>query len=110
MILKLCKHRSDHVSKLGLITYHKAKEEIELLEKYVDLIENYEIKNVEQFIIKNYAITNSSSKVIKEFHIYNSKLIYPPLSREYILAVIKGPTLDELHQILKKAYYKKYIK
>lgn len=94
----------------NLITYQKAKENIISLQNYVDLIDKYEVNSVEQFIVKSYAISNSSSNVIKEYNILSSKLNYPPISREYILEVIKGPTIDELHKIVKKAYFKRYSK
>lgn len=96
------------MSPINLTTYEKAKREIKDLQNYITLIDNYKVNNLEQFIIKNYALTNSSSSVIKNFNKNNPG--FPPISREYILKVIKGPPIDELHRILRKGYIKKYKK
>lgn len=98
------------MSKFNLITYEKAKEEMQHLQKYIHLIENYNITNIEGFIIKNYAITNSSSSVIKLFNSDRQELNCPNLSRDFIFEVIKSPPKDELHKIIRSAYIKKYTK
>lgn len=98
------------MSKITLMTYEKAKKEVQFLQNYIQLIENYKVTNLEQFIIKNYAITNSSSSVIKLFNSYDHESSYCDLSREYIFEVIKSPPKDELHKILRNAYKRKYTK
>lgn len=90
----------------NLTTYEKAKRDLTVLQNYITLIDNYKVNNVEQFIIKNYALTNSTSGVIKNYNNHYPNL--PPISREYILQVIKGPPIDELHNIVRKGYIKKY--
>lgn len=98
------------MSKLTLMTYEKAKEEVRFLQNYIQLIENYEVTNLEEFIIKNYAITNSSSSIIKIFNSYNHESSCSNLSRQYIFEVIKSPPKDELHKILRNAYKRTYAK
>lgn len=96
------------MNKINLITYQKAKNEIDKLQEYISLIENYEVNNLDQFIIKNYAITNSSSEVIKLYNCTYANQDMPLLSREYIINLIKGPPLDDLHKIIRYSYKKKY--
>lgn len=98
------------MSYTNLITYEKAKKEVEKLQKYINLIDNYEVDSLEKFIIKNYALTNSSSGVIKKFNAANIHMKYPPLSRDYVLGVIKKAPIDELHKIIGNGYRNKYKK
>ncbi|KIN51168.1 hypothetical protein [Bacillus subtilis] len=48
-----------------LITVQKAKEEIQSLQTYIELVEGYNVGTIEKMIIKEYAITNSIAKVMK---------------------------------------------
>lgn len=48
-----------------LITVQKAKEEIQRLQTYIELVEGYNVGTIEKMIIKEYAITNSIAKVMK---------------------------------------------
>lgn len=96
------------MSYIDLITYKKAQEEILKLQKYVTLIDKYEVDSLNKFIIKSYAITNSSSGVIKQFNASKYKKEYQTISREYIFEVIKSSPVDDLHRIIRKGYKKKY--
>ncbi|HBV23515.1 MAG TPA: hypothetical protein DEB42_07015 [Jeotgalicoccus sp.] len=98
------------MSNTKLRTYIKAKEERDYLQYYIELIDEYKIKNIETFIIKSYAMSNSTSGVLKDFN--ENKPIYDThiLTREYILTVIKGHPIDELHKIIRQSYMKRYRK
>lgn len=96
------------MNKFNLITYEKAKEEVQFLQEYITLIENYKVTNLEEFIIKYYAITNSSSSVIKIFNAHNFSMKYPGLSRNYIFEVINSSPMDDLHKIIRNGYINKY--
>jgi hypothetical protein len=48
-----------------LITVERAEKEINRLQKYIELVENYEADTLEKWIIKEYAYTNSIVEVVK---------------------------------------------
>lgn len=48
----------------NLLSYEKTKQKIEELQNYIDLIDNYEIISLNNWVIKNYAMTNNIQKVI----------------------------------------------
>lgn len=93
-----------------LRTYEKAKEELDLLQSYIDLVDNYEVDDIHSFIIKYYSITNSASGVIKKAK--NSDLFFSEeiLTRELISEVIKSKPIDELHKVVRSGYIKRYGK
>lgn len=92
-------------------TLEKAKEEAESLNKYIFLVDNYEIHNVTQWIIKNYALTNSIAGVIKNSLRDNTLETYNTLiTREMVLQILKEKPMDELHKVVKKGYLQKIRK
>lgn len=82
-----------------LITVQKAKEEIQRLQTYVDLVESYNTDTVEKFIIKEYAQTNSITKVLEKL-----KERGIVIEKEVIVEAIKSQPKDELHRIIRKGY------
>jgi hypothetical protein len=80
-----------------LITFDRAKKEIERLQHYVDVIESYPIDTTEDLVIREYAITNSIVKVTEKLN----------LEREYVTSIIKGRSRDELHKLVKSGYMSK---
>ena len=48
-----------------LITVERAEKEINRLQKYIELVENYEANTLEKWIVKEYAYTNSVVEVVK---------------------------------------------
>lgn len=90
-----------------LITLNRAKSEVDKLQKYIRLIENYEVHTLEDWIIKKYAINNSIINILEEGSkkeiTYNSE----PLNREYIVSVINGKAKNELHRIVRLGYRQK---
>ena len=73
----------------------------------MDLVEKYEMDTLEKWIIKQYAITNSMKKIIEiaaEEEITNNG---DPLDHQFILGLINGDTMDELHRVLRLGYRRK---
>ena len=48
-----------------LIIVERAEKEINRLQKYIELVENYGADTLEKWIIKEYAYTNSIVEVVK---------------------------------------------
>jgi hypothetical protein len=82
-----------------LITVQKAKEEIERLQAYVELVEGYKANNIEQKIIKEYANTNCIVKVMD--NLYENGLT---VDYDTVVSVIRSKPADELHRIIRKGY------
>lgn len=98
---------------MKLITYANAKSQLLSLQRYIDLVEQYDDRSsIEAWIIKNYAVTNSISKVIKESKEVDFPFDRSLITREYIKNVIlsENKNTDELHKILKKSYINRYLK
>lgn len=89
---------------MKLITVEKAKDEIQRLQHYVDLVESYEASTIERQIIKEYAYTNSIQEVVVRFKERGATLNGDPISKEYVTSVIKGKPSDELHKELRQGY------
>lgn len=89
-----------------LITYDKAKQEIERLQEYVRLIDEYKDDTLDKWIIKQYAMTNSIKKIIDIAAEKGITVNGDPLDREYITSVINpnGRVTDELQRILRLGY------
>jgi hypothetical protein len=90
-----------------LITVKRAKKEIERLQNYLELVDNYAADTIEKMIIKEYAFTNSGSEVASNFEQQGITMNGKPIKKEDVLAVIKGNPSDELHKILKSGYLKR---
>ncbi|MFB3164719.1 hypothetical protein ABLO26_25495 [Neobacillus sp. 179-J 1A1 HS] len=80
-----------------LMTLDRAKSEIEKLQYYVDLVESYQPKSIEQEIVKEYAIKNSISEICKTLSV----------SHEKVVDVITDLGRDKLHKIVRSGYMKK---
>lgn len=91
-----------------LIKLDKAKAEVERLQRYIDLVEDYETDTLNKWIIKQYALSNSIKKILEEANetgVTNDDGV--PLDRKYITGVINGTVMDELHRILRLGYRRK---
>jgi len=91
-----------------LITLDRAKAKVQKLNHYIDLVENYETDTIEKWIIKQYAITNSIKKMLE---IANEEGIThngDRLEHEFVVSVIMGKKMDQLHHKLKVGYRRKY--
>jgi hypothetical protein len=91
-----------------LFTYQKAKEEIKRLQRYVALIETYEVKSLEDWILLQYAHTNSIKKVLEraaaEGIVLQGK---PSLDYKYVSTVINSQPRNELHKLIREGYKQK---
>lgn len=80
-----------------LITLDRAKNEIQKLQYYVNLVETYQPSNIEQEIVKEYAIKNSIPEVCETLSV----------SRDKVVDVITTLGKDELHKIVRTGYMQK---
>lgn len=85
-----------------LISVGKAKEEIEWLNAYVNMVENYQADTIEKLIIKEYAHLTSSKKVADKLNsrgltINNQKIL--PID---VITVVRSTAKDDLHKIIKR--------
>jgi len=90
---------------MKLITYEKAKEEIVLLQEFVDLVETYEADTLEKWVILEYAMCNNLTEVAKRA---NDKGFTTetgePIKQQNIVNFIKSRPQDRLHRILLSGY------
>lgn len=91
-----------------LITLNNAKAKVKKLNDYIDLVENYETDTIEKWIIKQYAITNSMKKIleiaVEEEITHNGE----PLEHQFLVSVINGKKMDQLHHFLRVGYRRAY--
>jgi len=83
-----------------LITVERAQKEVERLQHYLKLVEEYETDTLDKWIIKQYAITNSLKKVIEKAQ----EQYFVEIEREYVVSVIKSKPKDVLHKMVKSGY------
>lgn len=82
-----------------LITVQKAKDEIQRLQTYIDMVEGYNADTLEKMIIKGYAQTNSIVKVVD---ILANQGI--SIEKKDVLDAIKSKPKDELHRLIRRGY------
>lgn len=58
------------------MTVDRAREEIDRLQQYVDLVESYEDDTLEKFIIKKYALTGNLEKTLDLVHSFGFGMLY----------------------------------
>jgi hypothetical protein len=90
-----------------LISIEKAKSEIERLQHYIDLIENYQPDTLDKFIVLSYAKTNSIDKTFELVWEHGYTLNQRPIERDYIVKVLNQIGKDELHKLVRSAYMAK---
>ena len=84
----------------------EAKERIKELERYIELVEKYEPKTMEQEAIKLYVLLENVTKVTKElnekgYKIENRKLVTTDVSK-----ILKTKPKDKLHELAHKMFKK----
>jgi len=88
-----------------LITVERAQKEVERLQHYLKLVEEYETDTLERWVIKEYAITNSIKQIVhKAYEQKRTTHNGCEVDRQYITDVIKSKPNDDLHKILKSGY------
>lgn len=94
-----------------LKTYNQAQKEVKILLDYIELVEQFEIKNLDDLIIYKYAIHNSISKVIKDIKAHNESFTFnidsSNVTPEYVKNTILRSPKNQLHSVIKKGYLKK---
>lgn len=84
-----------------LKTVDAAKKEINQLQNFVLLVENYEVNTLEQKVLKEYAYLGSMSKVVDRI---NQELGIDTIDKEYVSKLLQSKPIDPLHKILKSNY------
>jgi hypothetical protein len=87
-----------------LITVSRAEKEIKRLQHYIELAESYEADTLEKWVIKEYAVTNSLVEVIKRANEKGYSNNGKPIDKPYVVSIVNGKALDELHRLLKSGY------
>lgn len=81
----------------NFMTLDRAKKEIIKLQHYVELVESYQPKLIDQEIVKEYALTSNITEVSKRLNV----------SYEKVVDVLKCKSKDKLDQIVRTGYMKK---
>ncbi len=87
-----------------LITVERAEKEINRLQKYIELVENYEADTLEKWIVKEYAYTNSIVEVVKRINDRGFTINERPVDKKYVTSILDGKIMDELHRFLRLGY------
>ena len=87
-----------------LITVERAEKEINRLQKYIELVENYEADTLEKWIVKEYAYTNSIVEVVKRINDRGFTINEQPVDKKYVTSILNGKIMDELHRLLRLGY------
>lgn len=87
-----------------LKTVEAAKREIEELQAFVLLVENYKASTLEERIVKEYALLGSINKVVEKI---NEELGTDTIDKVFVTKVITSKPQDELHRRLKSNYFLK---
>lgn len=90
-----------------LITYDRAKRELERLNRFVSLVDEYPSNTLEQWIIKEYAITNSLVEVARRANDKGFRINGDvEIDRDHVVIVVdsKPKSDDELHKLLRNGY------
>ena len=87
-----------------LITVERAEKEINRLQKYIELVENYEADTLEKWIIKEYAYTNSIVEVVKRISDRGFTINERRVDKKYVTSILDGKIMDELHRLLRLGY------
>lgn len=82
----------------------EAKEHIKELEKYIELVENYDARTFEKKVFKLYVLRENVTKITKElneegYRIGNRKLITKDVSD-----LIKSKATDEMHEMARRMF------
>lgn len=87
-------------------TYSQAKKDVLLLNKFITLVEEYEVTCVKSFIIKSYSETSSISKVIQALSKtdYLHDLPIDVSNTDFIKSILKSKPESQLHKIVHDIY------
>ncbi len=80
------------------------KKDLLELQRYVSLVENYQVTTLEKRIIQLYACTSSISKTLEEVNIHLANENRSLVNQQYIIQVIKSYPSDELHSLVRNSY------
>jgi len=91
-----------------LITVDKAREEIEWLQNYIQIVENYETNTIEKRILKEYAYIGNSQKVAAKLNSEGLSINKRDLLPQDVTAIIRSKATDDLHKIIKRGFLYKF--
>lgn len=90
-----------------LPTIEKAKREIQKLESYISLVENYNDDTLKEKILKAYAYTGSIEKTKLKINNINANENLSQIDSVFIKNIILSKPEDPLHKLLKSNYFLK---
>jgi len=89
------------------MSYSKELVQLEELKHYISLVDDFEIKDLDDWVVKNYALTNSISGVIKNSLVDELQFDANLVTRQQIIKVLNDKPKNELHKIVHKGYKSK---
>lgn len=96
---------------ITLKTYKQAQKEAKILLDYIELVDEFEVNNLEDLIIYQYAINNSISKVINVIKSntisLTFKIEYNEITPDFVKNTILSAPRNQLHSVIRKGYLKK---
>lgn len=90
-----------------LPTVSEAKTEIRSLQSFVQLVEEYQTKTLEQKILKTYAYTGSIKEVVSQLNQVLEDVNLPLIDAALVTDLLKSKPKDQLHRILRTNYLNK---
>lgn len=91
----------------NLKTVDQAKDEIEKLQGFIDLVESFHPETLEEQIIKEYAYIGSVEKVADKVNEMGYSNGSRPFEKEDISNIIKSKPTGELHKLIRSGFLKK---
>lgn len=89
------------------ITVTKAKQDVKMLNEYINLWESYETDTVQKKIIKEYALLSSLEEVANRLNLKGYSFEGHLIEAKDVRAVIIQTPKDKLHRIVQRGYNKK---
>jgi hypothetical protein len=86
------------------LNIEQARKEIEKLERYIWLVENYEVNSLESAVIKMYAENQNVSKVAAGLHELGYKVGGRKVTSSDVSGILQEKPKDELHEISQKMF------
>lgn len=91
----------------SVMSYEQALNQRNELNKFINIVDSYPVKDLKSWVIKEYVISYSIPKVIRSFMNNNKEFINKELDREKVISILNAPPSDDLHKIAKRMYRKK---
>lgn len=88
-------------------TVDQAKDKIQRLQHYVDLVEDFQPKNLEEHVLKEYAELGNIVKVTEKLNRLGFRLNDSEIETKDISTILRKRGANDLHKVLRTLYLKK---